>query len=52
MPKLKKPDWTAYEQQVFEPFKEHFPAATIQKDVHIVGGAVENASGALLPSKT
>lgn len=37
MPKPKKLEWVDYEQQVFEVFKEHFPAATIQKNVHIVG---------------
>lgn len=37
MPKQKISDWATYERQVFELFKEHFPAATVQKNVHIVG---------------
>lgn len=36
-PKRKKPRWTVYEQQVFEEFKRHFPAAKVRKNVHAMG---------------
>src|SRR5437016_6092409 len=36
-PKPTKPRWTIYEQQVFELFKAHFPAAKVRKNVHVRG---------------
>ncbi len=35
--KREKPRWTIYEQQVFEEFKLHFPAAKIRKNVRVTG---------------
>jgi tetratricopeptide (TPR) repeat protein len=35
--KRPKPRWTAYEQEVFQEFKQHFPAAKIRKNAHIRG---------------
>ena len=35
--KRTKPSWAVYEQQVFELFKEHFPAARIRKNVRVKG---------------
>src|SRR5437667_11093943 len=35
--KRTKPSWAVYEEQVFELFKEHFPAARIRKNVRVKG---------------
>jgi hypothetical protein len=35
--KRTKPSWAVYEQQVFELFKQHFPAARIRKNVRVRG---------------
>jgi len=37
MPKRKRPGWAVYEQQVFEHFKEHFPAAKVRRNVSVKG---------------
>ena len=36
-PKRITPRWTTYEQQVFDLFKEHFPKATVRRNVKVKG---------------
>ena len=36
-PNKATPRWTTYEQQVFELFREHFPKATVRKNVRVRG---------------
>lgn len=37
MRELSKKEWATYEEQVFELFKEHFPAAEIERNVRVRG---------------
>jgi hypothetical protein len=36
-PKPTKPQWTIYEQQVFELLRRHFPEAKVRKNVRVAG---------------